>query len=53
MWLFVGAAYQGGDDAEARGIDEQPLPDKHHWFNVEKPAVPGNSNLKTQHQVLC
>ena len=38
-------------DAEARGIDEKPLSDKHHWFNVEKPTVSGSSNLKTQHQV--
>ena len=28
MWLFGGAKYQGGDEAEARGTDGQPLSDK-------------------------
>ena len=28
IWLFGGAKYQGGDKAEARGTDEQPLSDK-------------------------
>ena len=28
MWLFGGAKYQGGDEAEARGTDEQLLSDK-------------------------
>ena len=28
MWLFDGAKYQGGDKAEARDNDEQPLSDK-------------------------
>ena len=28
IWLFGGAKYQGGDEAEAKGSDEQPLSDK-------------------------
>ena len=28
MWLLGGAKCQGGDEAEARGTDEQPLSDK-------------------------
>ena len=28
IWLFGGAKYQGGNKAEARSTDEQPLPDK-------------------------
>ena len=28
IWLFGGAKYQGGDEAGARGTDEQPLSDK-------------------------
>ena len=50
-----GAKYQGGDEAEVRGTDEQPLSDKlisHRWYDVEKLKVSGSSNLKTQHKVL-
>ena len=28
IWLFGGDEYQGGDEAEARGTDNQPLIDK-------------------------
>ena len=28
VWLFGGAKYQGGDEVEAKGTDEQPLSDK-------------------------
>ena len=27
IWLFGGAKYQGGNEAEAKGTDEQPLSD--------------------------
>ena len=28
IWLFGGAKYQGGDEAEPKGSDGQPLSDK-------------------------
>ena len=50
-----GGKYQGGDEVEVRGTDEQPLSDKlisHRWYDVEKLKVSGSSNLKAQHKVL-
>ena len=53
---LAGLNIKEGEDAEARGTDEQPLFDM-MWrdlrYDVEKLAVPGNSNLKAQHKVLC
>ena len=48
---FGGAKYQGGDETEARGTDEQPLSDKPHWYHVEKLTMPDSSNLRAQDKV--
>ena len=53
IWLFGGAKYQGRDEVEARGTDEQPLSEKPRRYDFEKLTVPGSSNLKAQHKVLC
>ena len=53
IWLFGETKYKGGDAAEARGTDEQPLYDKPPLMLVEKLTVPGSNNLKAQHKVLC
>ena len=49
IWPFGGAKYQGGDKAEARGTDEQPL-------SIKPPLIrcgeTDRSNLKTQKFVL-
>ena len=47
------AKYQGGDEAEARGTDEQPLSVKTLLIRYEKLAVSGSSNLKVQYKDLC
>ena len=37
----------------SKGTDEQPLSDKPPMMQCGKRAVPGSSNLKSQHKVLC
>ena len=53
--LFGGAKYQGGDDAEASGTDEQPLPHKPPLTRCggTYKITTGSSNLKVRPKVLC
>ena len=55
IWLFGGAKYQGGDEVEARGTDEQPLSDKPSLTRCGETykLTTGSSNLKAQHKILC
>ena len=53
IWLLGEVKDQGGDEAEARGTDEQSLSDEPPFMHVEKLTVPGSSSLKEQHKVLC
>ena len=50
--MFSEDSYQGGDEAEPRETNEQPLFDKSPLILCGK-TVPGNSNLKAQHKALC
>ena len=48
MWLFGGAKYQGGDEAEARGTDEQPLSEKPSLIRCGETY---SADLKSQHRL--
>ena len=48
--MFSEDSYQGGDEAEPRETNEQPLFDKSPLILCGK-TVPGNSNLKARKSV--
>ena len=53
--MFGGVKFLGGDEAEVRGTDEQPLSDKPPFPQCGEThkLTTGSSNLKVEHKGLC